>query len=53
MIELADSDEDGLVSFADFLEIMTIALGGQEGHFDFRDEEEESKGSISDNDSNQ
>ena len=28
MIEFADSDEDGLVSFNDFVQIVTLAQGG-------------------------
>ena len=29
MIELADSDEDGLVTFDDFMEVVNMSLGGQ------------------------
>ena len=30
MIEFADSDEDGLVSFDDFLYVVTLAQGGED-----------------------
>ena len=30
MIEFADSDEDGLVSFDDFLQVVTLAQGGED-----------------------
>ena len=34
MIEFADSDEDGLVSFNDFVQIVTLAQGGSQENED-------------------
>ncbi len=34
MIEFADSDEDGLVSFDDFLQVVTLAQGGEDAQKD-------------------
>lgn len=34
MIEFADSDEDGLVSFDDFLQVVTLAQGGDDANKD-------------------
>ena len=38
MIEFADSDEDGLVSFDDFLQVVTTAQGGDDANKDGADD---------------
>jgi Ca2+-binding EF-hand superfamily protein len=42
MIEFADSDEDGLVSFDDFLQVVTTAQGGDDANKDGADDSDES-----------
>ena len=42
MIEFADSDEDGLVSFDDFVQVVTLAQGGTDAHQEIEDDEVDS-----------
>lgn len=42
MIEFADSDEDGLVSFDDFVQVVTLAQGGIDAHQEIEDDQADS-----------
>lgn len=52
MIEFADTDEDGLVTFDDFVQVITLAKGGADAQNELGDEDDQSDESELSSDDN-